>query len=246
MRPKKMIKLYQFSISHYCEKIRWALDFKKVEHQIISMVPGLHMNHTKKMGVKSSVPILSDNNKLISGSIEIIDYLDDNFPKNQLTPINSAAKKEVLEWENYLDKEVGIPVRLCLYNILLDYPEIVKPLFSHNGPWYANLYLFFAFSKIEKIMRRFMNINDKTSIVSQQRLTAAIDRLNEHYKNNEFLVGHSFSRADLSAASLAAPLTMQKQYGLDWPTKLPKKLEELMAEFEGKLDWVDRIYTEYR
>jgi hypothetical protein len=84
-----------------------------------------------------------------------------------------------------------------------------------------------SFSKIEKIMRRFMNINDKTSIVSQQRLTAAIDRLNEHYKNNEFLVGHSFSRADLSAASLAAPLTMQKQYGLDWPTKLPKKLEEL-------------------
>ena len=241
-----MIKLYQFPISHYCEKIRWTLDYKKLDHQLVNMVPGLHINQTKKMGLGSAVPILQNESNFIQGSVKIIDYLDKQFPQNPLTPNDEKLKSEVFEWENYLDKEVGVNVRLCVYNILLEHPEIVKPFFTHNGPWYGKLFLAFAYPKLKSKMRYFMKINDETSLISQQTLSVAVDRLNKHYQNNQFLVGDEFTRADLSAAALLAPLTMPKQYGLDWPGNIPVKLQNLIDEFSDRISWVNGFYNEYR
>lgn len=241
-----MIRLYQFPISHYCEKIRWVLDFKKLDHQLINMIPGLHINQTKKMGLRSAVPILQHDGNFVQGSTEIIDYLDQQFSQKSLTPDDKELKSEVLDWENYLDKEVGVPVRLCVYNILLEHPEIVKPFFAHKGPWYGKLFLAYAFPQLRSKMRYFMNINDKTSITSKQKLSVAIDKLDAHYQSKSFLVGDEFTRADLSAAALLAPLIMPKRYGLNWPETIPAKLQQLMDEFADKISWVDQIYGKYR
>jgi len=241
-----MIKLYQFPISHYCEKIRWALDYKKIEHQTINLIPGLHIRQTNKMKLRSAVPILKHDAKYIQGSIEIIDYLDHAFPQNRLTPDPEALQSEALEWEKYLDKEVGVHVRRCLYHILLDHPAIVKPFFLHNGPWYGPLYLLLAYPKLAGIMRKFMHINAESAEQSRKAMNLAADRLEKHYQNSAFLVGDQFSRADLTAAALFAPLTMEKQYGLDWPTEIPDELQSLMDEFVSRLDWVSRIYSKYR
>jgi len=241
-----MITLYQFPISHFCEKIRWALDFKNIEYKTINLIPGLHINQTRKMGVKSSVPILKHNDKFIQGSTEIIDYLDATFPENSLTPKDENLKKEALDWENYLDNEVGVPVRLCVYHILLDYPKIVKPFFAHKGPWYGNLFLTFAYSKLASKMRYFMRINSETAMESKHQLSKAIDRLDKHYQTNQYLVGEQFTRADLSAASLLAPLSMQSKYGLNWPTDVPKELSNLMDEFKKRTTWINRFYESYR
>ena len=241
-----MVTLYQFPISHFCEKIRWALDYKNIDYKTINMIPGLHINQTKKMGIKSAVPIIKHKNKLIQGSSEIIDYLDSEFSGKPLTPTNEAAKKDALKWENYLDKEIGITVRLCIYNILLNYPKIVKPFFTHNGPWYGSLFLSFAYPKISSKMRYYMKINSETAIIAKQQLLLAVDKLDSHYKTNPFLVGDQFTRADLSAAALLAPLSMQPKYGLNWPNDIPDELNLLMDEFKDKTKWVDRFYHDYR
>lgn len=241
-----MLKLYQFPISHYCEKIRWALDYKGIEYATINLIPGLHIRHTQNMGLRSSVPLIQHKEKHIQGSIDIIDYLDQAFPHKQLTPVSEAIEATAMEWEFHLGNEVGVHVRRCIYHILLDYPGIVKPLFSNNGPWYGRVYLLLAYPKLAKAMRKFMHINADTAAESQRLLAIAIEKLAKHYQHNEFLAGEEFSRADLTAAALCAPLTMEKQYGLNWPSRPPDKLTLLMEEFSSQLSWVSRIYSEYR
>jgi len=241
-----MITLYQFPISHFCEKIRWALDYKNLNYKIVNMIPGLHIGQTKKMGVKSSVPILEHENNYIQGSSEIIDYLDFSFPDKILTPSEESSIKEANEWERYLANHVGVTVRLCIYNILLDHPKIVKPFFTHNGPWYGNLFLSFAYPKLASKMRYFMKINSETAIEAKKQLSIAVDRLHEHYQNNQYLVGKEFTRADLTAAALLAPLSMQPKYGLDWPKEMPDELENLMDEFATRTKWVNRVYERHR
>ncbi len=241
-----MITLYQFPISHFCEKIRWALDYKNLDHRIVSMVPGLHINQTKKMVVRSSVPIIEHNNNYIQGSSEIIDYLDSSFPEKSLSPNDKSFIKEANYWENYLGKEIGVTVRPCIYHILLDHPTIVKPFFSHKGPWYGNLFLSFAYPKLASKMRHLMKINSETTVEAKEQLSKAVDRLNEHYQHNQYLVGDKFSRADLSAAALLAPLSMQPKYGLNWPKEIPEELRTLMDEFKEKTNWVNRMYERYR
>src|SRR5208282_9506 len=41
--------LWQFAISHYAEKARWALDHKHVPHIRRSLLPGPHLSRIKKM-----------------------------------------------------------------------------------------------------------------------------------------------------------------------------------------------------
>jgi len=96
-----MLILYQFPISHYCEKIRWTLDYKQLDYQVKNLLPGLHTLTTKKLATRSSVPILVDDRKVIQGSSRIITYLDEKFPKNSLTPEDSQLKAQALEWEKY-------------------------------------------------------------------------------------------------------------------------------------------------
>ncbi len=241
-----MITLYQFPISHYCEKIRWALDYKNIGYKIKNLLPGLHLSKARKLAPDTCVPILVDGDRVIQGSDSIITYLDDNYTGQSLTPATDQLKNEALEWEQYVDREVGIHVRRCCYHILLEHPDIVIPFFTHQGPWYGKLYLLYAFPKLKKAMRKFMNINQESEQRSREILGIAIDRLHDHLQQNNFLVGNQFSRADLSAASLLAPLCMPEKYGLNWPDQLPPEFEALVDGFQPKIDWVDEIYDKYR
>ena len=241
-----MLKLYQFPVSHYCEKVRWALALKQIDYDIKNLLPGLHTLTTQKLSSLTSVPILTHNNIAIQGSSEIISYLDKFFPAQNLTPEDENVRNNALEWEQYIDEEIGVNIRLCFYHILLEYPDIVIPFFTHNGPWYGKPLFAVIFSKLKLNMQQSMKLNDISAKKARKSLKIAIDKLESHYQKHEFLAGNQFSRADLAAAYLLAPLHMPKQFGLPWPEKLPEKMEELIAEFSGQTNWVTDFYDKYR
>jgi hypothetical protein len=54
---------WQFALSHYVEKVRWALDLKRVPHVRRSLLPGLHINRIKKMTSQTPVPVLEFKRK---------------------------------------------------------------------------------------------------------------------------------------------------------------------------------------
>jgi len=164
-----MITLYQFPISHYCEKVRWSLDYKQLDYRVKNLLPGLHVMKTKKLASHSSVPILVDKNNVIQGSACIITYLDENFPQPGLTPDALQFKEQTLEWERYVDREIGPHIRRSFYHILLQHPDVVIPLFTHNGPWYGKLLLRRIFPKLKIRMQSLMNINELSARESQQK-----------------------------------------------------------------------------
>ena len=94
-----MITLYQFPISHYCEKVRWALDYKKIPYQTVNWIPGPHLFKAKKIAKKTSVPIIKDGEIVVQDSTNIINYLDQKYPTHALTPADEILRKEVLDWE---------------------------------------------------------------------------------------------------------------------------------------------------
>ena len=241
-----MIKLYQFPISHFCEKIRWTLDFKGLDYEIVNLLPGLHIKTTKNLAKYSSVPVLTDGDITLQNSNKIITYLDETYPDKNLTPADEAIRIEALQWEQFVDAELGIHVRVCCYHILLEHPSIVIPFFAHNGPWYAKILMKLSFKKLQSKMRHMMNINQETFVQSKAKMSDAIDKIHARLQENIFLAGDDFSRADLAAASLLAPLVMPDGYGLTWPKNIPSDLQSLLSEFKDKLEWVDNVYNKYR
>jgi glutathione S-transferase len=238
--------LYQFPISHYCEKVRWVMDYKGLDYKLKNLLPGLHLRTTKKMAVKSYVPILIDQGEQVQNSHVILNYLDEKYPDKSLSPTDPELLAEVLAWEKYCDVEIGVHVRRYGYHYLLAEPKIVIPFFTHGGPWWGPLFFKLFFFKLEPIMRKVMAIDEASANKSEVKIQHAIDKLHEVYKDKEFLVGDQFSRADLTAAALLAPLIMPQGYGLDWPEAMPAKLQAFVDKNESKLERFRKLYSEFR
>ena len=241
-----MIELYQFPLSHYCEKVRWALDYKKLHYTPRNLLPGLHIKKAKKLSKSSSLPILLHNGFAVSGSTDIITYLEQQFPDYTLTPLDAQLRHETLRWESYADNEIGGYVRQVCYHTLLDHPDLVIPFFTNNGPWYGRFLLKRIFPQLQSRMRRYMDVNDQSVEFALQKLDQAIDKIAAHLQAREFFVGQQFTRADIGVASLLAPFCRPQKYGLDWPERYPDKLEEVVERYAQKLNWVNDLYKLYR
>ena len=241
-----MLTLYQFPISHFCEKARWALDYKNLEHKKINLLPGIHVSKAKKMGGKSHVPVLKHNDQTVQGSAKIIDYLDSAFANNNLTPDEHELKQKASEWEHFADNKIGPQVRLVVYHIMLDYPQIMVPIMTQDGPFYGPFLIKKMYPKLQKKMREYMKIDANNAAKFNNELLKSVDDLANHYERHEFMVGDRFSRADLTAAALLAPIVMPEKYGVNWPQEIPDRMLEFSSQFDGKLEWLKSFYKHYR
>lgn len=241
-----MIELYQFPISHFCEKVRWALDHKKLHYRTINLLPGMHIKKTVGLVGRSSVPVIVDDGHAIGGSSDIITYLDVKYPNESLTPEDAGHKRAALEWENYIDEEFGIAVRCLCYHTLLEHPAIVTPFFTKGGPWYGPLLMKVIFPKVRIKMRKFMKINEASAKQSKDRIDSALGKILKHLENNTYMVGDQFSRVDIAVAALLAPMFMPDGYGLDFPQEYPEPLNGIIASYGDKFDWVREIYSKHR
>jgi glutathione S-transferase len=240
------MQLYQFPISHYCEKARFALAYKGLIYETVNLMPGLHSRTTTKFGQGSSVPVLKHGDLAIQGSAAIINYLDEIVPARLLTPTDPQLRDEALDWERWLDAEVGPHVRRYCYHCLLDHRDIITGFFCTDGPWWGPLFMFFSYKGMAGKMREFMDINEDSAAASLAAMRAALVRLNGEYANRDFLVGDSFSRADLAAAALFGPMLRPAQYGLVWPEVIPEPLASISEEMAPSLEWARRMYRDYR
>jgi glutathione S-transferase len=107
-----MFELYDFRFSHFSEKARWALDYKGIAHATRHLLPGFHMRTTRKLAPLTCVPILKAEEVVIQDSTEIINFLEQKFPNRSLTPPDANDANEAIEWEEYLDEEIGVMLRL--------------------------------------------------------------------------------------------------------------------------------------
>ena len=123
--------LYEFPQSHFCEKARWALDYKGLEFRRVALLPPWHILTTKRFGKQSSVPLLLDGEKPVQGSGKIISYLDEVYPASLLTKGDNA---ESMKKEKYLDNEIGVPLRAVFYYYSLKYKDFVTAAFVQSSP----------------------------------------------------------------------------------------------------------------
>lgn len=244
------IRLYQFAISHYCEKVRWALDYKQLNYETTNLLPGQHIKTVQKLtsGAGTSVPVLVHDDEIIQGSSDILDYLDATFPEKPLTPDDEPARARALSWEQRLDEEAGPAVRCYAYHHFLQRPKVVIPLLTAGTPFYNRFLLSLVFSRVNETMRKWMKINEKTANESQAVIEALLNELAQAYSQQPFLAGEAFSRADLTAAAIFAPLFQPEPYPVPWPkpARIPKDIQAWLNRWQPQLQVLDNVYSDYR
>ncbi len=241
-----MITLYQMPVSHYCEKVRWALARKHVPHRYKNLLPGLHIKPMKRLSGQSSVPVIKEGRTVVHGASAILDYLDESYPRFPLMLEDEALNKEAQSWEAWADEEIGPAVRILVYSVLLDRPDVLLPMFAQDGPWYSRWVMPKAFPKIKSALTKLLPVNADSVAKAQTQLDAAVAKVVAALDSGEFLVGDQFSRADLSVAALLAPLYRPARYGIFWPESIPLPLQEYTERYAALEPWVMSMYQRFR
>jgi glutathione S-transferase len=201
--------LWHLPISHFSEKVRWALDWKRVPHRRRVMPPGLHpfggLLLTRGKGF--TMPVLDADGRRIGDSTAIIGWLEERFPDRPLYPVDKAR---ALELEDWFDENVGPYARQWGFNALLTEPEAVRQFAVKQTEWAPVQVPTAAFAPISKafLAARYSVANEAGVQEARRRLVQGLDRLEAELDGANFLVGDRFSVADLTAAALFYPLVL--------------------------------------
>ena len=229
-----MFELYDFRFSHFSEKARWALDFKGIPYTPRHLLPGFHMRTARKLAPRSCVPILKTDGEVIQDSTEIINFLEQTFPDRRLTPSDPNDANEALEWEEYLDEEIGVTLRLWFYYHALPDRDRAVRFLCQGAPWPQRSLFAFSFPLIRRAMMEMMHIGAESATEAERRFLLAFDRLDEALERGPFLVGNRFSRADLTACALLWPLCRPGESEPEVETLLPPTVYALRKQLQRR------------
>ena len=242
--------LWQLQISHYNEKVRWALDYKRIPHTRRSMMPGVHQLIVKRLAGIVTSPVLTIGEESIGDSSAILQAIEERWPEPPLIPENPLQRRRALRLEDWFDEELGPHIRRAVYWELLPYPDVVVPLFTDGASATTRALLRGGFPVLRVGMKRFMNIYEEPAMRSRQKTIEALDLLEKELGDNEYLVGNRFSIADLTAASLFYPLALPPEFPYTSPTfeDLPDGAREFIGSMRERrgAQWVAEMYRRHR
>lgn len=243
--------LWHIQVSHYSEKVRWALDHKRVPHRRRAVaVPGAHIPAALWMtrGEQITFPVIELDGERIGDSTAIIAELERRFPEPPLYPADPEERRRALELEEFFDQELGPHIRLLAFHELGNDPERLEaviertapePLARHSGAAAAYARAFTGL--------RFGVRSPEAAERAREKVLAALDRLEAELDSGDYLVGDRFTVADLTAAALFYPLVLPDEGPLPNEPS-PAGLERFRTPLKERrgFKWVQEIFHRHR
>jgi glutathione S-transferase len=245
--------LWQIDISHYGEKARWALEYKGVDHGRRSALPGSHIPIALFLtrGAQPTMPVLRIDGENVGDSTAIIATLEAKYPEPPLYPSDAEERARALELEDWFDENLGPHTRLLPFYELIQEPDVFAEVAAESvpGPLGKAKPVIGAYARAYTSIRWGAN-SDEDADRAREAIVAALDKLEAELEQGEgeFLVGDSFSVADLTAASLFYPLVVPPEGPLDPNLPRPPALERFRASLSDRrgYQWVEETFRKHR
>jgi glutathione S-transferase len=245
--------LWQIDISHYSEKVRWALEHKGVDHVRRTPLPGSHIPIAFALtrGSQVTLPILTIDGRAIGDSTEIIAVLEARYPDPPLYPIDAEERARAIELEEWFDENLGPHTRLLPFYELIQEPETFAEVAAASvpGPLGKAKPVVGAYARAYTSIRWGANSSDDAQR-AREGIVAALDKLEAELEqgDGEFLVGEGLSVADVTAASLFYPLVVPPEGPL--PPELPRpaafeSFRQSLSDRRG-YRWVEETFRRHR
>lgn len=242
-------RLYTFSLSHFSEKIRWALDLSRIAYAETRWTPFFHILPARiKSGRSTTVPILQTPRQTIQDSTEILLWLEREHAPFALMPAASELRQQVLEIEERFDK-LGRHFIRYLYATALTQRERMIRLWTLDANPVQRAVVAMSYPLLAATIRRVFAITPENVSRSEQKIQFELDWLAERIAGGQrFLAGNTLTAADITAAALLAPLACPAEHPVYGSDDYRASVASLRARFKDApaLAWVRAIYRDFR
>jgi glutathione S-transferase len=220
--PSQAPRLITIPISHYCEKARWALERAGLPYREEPHLQAIHWAHVWRAGRGRTAPVLVTGDEVLTESADILRWVDARSDL-RLYPDSEAAALEA-----HFDDELGPHGRRWMYHRILARPDLVRAYGATGVPRWERAVLPPFLPLVKRVINRYLDVDDATAAESRERVRAVFDEVGERLGDGRrYLVGDSFTAADLTFAALAASVLVPSRYGVPLPQ--PELLPEPFA-----------------
>ena len=247
--PDTDVELHQFRYSHFNEKARWALDFKRVPHMRTSYLPGPHQPKIRKLTGQTQTPVVRFGDDYLYGSARIIDELEKRYPSPPLYPEDGSQRIRALEIQSWFDSEIGPRGRRAVLNSMMGETAYFANMFSEGQTAGKRCFYRTILPLAKGKIRRGNDITGPESVADGvAALQEGFDFVAREAGAAGYLVGDTFSVADLTAAAILAPVADPPDCEMTRPRPVPAVVAEFIARFADHpgREWVLEMYRRHR
>jgi glutathione S-transferase len=214
-----MTRLITIPMSHYCEKARWGLSHAGVPYIEEAHLQVFHYRAVRQYTAKGMVPILITDTDVIQDSTAILQYLDRRLPESRkLYP--EIHRADIVAMEDAFDEVLGVETRRWVYFHWQSQPmrEVLRTA-AQGVPTWERALAPILFPLMLMYIRRHLAVSHDNVERGLQVITSVFDKVAATLRDGRrFLVGDSLTAADITFASMAAPVLLPPEYGIVLPT----------------------------
>jgi len=240
--------LLHFRVSHYNEKVRWALDHKRWPHTRTALVPGFHVARVRWLTGQQLLPVLELDGRLLTGSSRIIEELERLRPDPPLYPDDAADRERALAIEAHFDREVAPDLRRLFWAAYVDHPDACARVAADGFSGLTRAAWRAALPLMRPLLARGIGLDAAQIAATRGRLAAHFDRLEAAIGAGGYLAGDRFSIADLAAAAVLTAIVRPPEFPYPLPEPWPPEFVDLRASVAGRrgFRWVLDLYARHR
>jgi len=244
-----MLYLYQFELCHYCEKVRFILDYKGLDYEKIEVTPGVGQLELLRLSGKTKVPVLKDGETIISDSTDIAFYLERKYPQPALLPENSLEKGQCLLIEAWGDESIGMSSRKAFFGALNQYGNFRRSILPNNTPDFLKDLVRSVPGELLDLVGTGVGLGGDSVKEAMKNLKQDLEALSLILANRPYLTGNKPTLADFAVAALTLTLKFPQGSYLNIPEELKGKGIPGLADnsaYDVFFNWRDRLYADYR
>jgi glutathione S-transferase len=244
-----MLELYQFELSHYCEKVRLILDYKGLPYRKVEVTPGIGQLDVYRMSGQRQVPVLKDGAEVIADSTAIAKYLDQRYPERPITPTDPKQRALCFVMEEWADESIGPNAYKVMLGAFSQSAAFRRAFLPSSTPDFLRTVVDSVPPEALEVLGMGAGFGPDAVKAARQAMQQNLESLCVLLQDSSYLLGDEPTLADFAVAAM----TMYVKFPAGAYLNLPEDLKG--AGVPGLADnsaydlfwaWRDRLYATYR
>jgi glutathione S-transferase len=192
-----MIRLHQFEISPFCDKVRRILHWKRQPYEIREVPLAQALTAVRKVNPAGKLPCLEHDGRFVADSTDIAYYLEEKFPDPPLVPHDPKLRALCHVLEDWADESLYFYEMYLRFTLPHNARRNIPLLTAHDPAWMKTAAGFVVPGMMRGVLKR-QGLGRKSLPAVVRDVERHVEAVASLLGDGDWLVGDGLSLADLS------------------------------------------------